>query len=129
DASGASSTVWVGILRIVFTSIRIWRSGRDWRLVGRRRPRERDIGQGRVTFGGFESSLSSKDPRRRCRMLSDDEIGRAWLAHRPYLIDLAFRMLGDIGAAEDVVQEVFFRLVQTPVGSVNDARGWLIVVT
>jgi RNA polymerase sigma-70 factor, ECF subfamily len=62
-------------------------------------------------------------------MLSDDEIGRAWSAHRPYLIDLAFRMLGDIGAAEDVVQEAFFRLVQTPVGTVNDARGWLIVVT
>ena len=62
-------------------------------------------------------------------MFSDDEIGRAWSAHRPYLIDLAFRMLGDIGAAEDVVQEAFFRLVQTPVGTVNDARGWLIVVT
>ena len=62
-------------------------------------------------------------------MFSDDEIGGAWSAHRPYLIDLAFRMLGDIGAAEDVVQEAFFRLVQTPVGTVNDARGWLIVVT
>jgi RNA polymerase sigma-70 factor, ECF subfamily len=62
-------------------------------------------------------------------MFTDQEIGRAWSAHRPYLIDLAFRMLGDIGAAEDVVQEAFFRLVQTPVGTVNDARGWLIVVT
>ena len=62
-------------------------------------------------------------------MFSDEEIGRAWMAHRPYLIDLAFRMLGDIGAAEDVVQEAFFRLVQSPPGSVNDARGWLIVVT
>jgi len=62
-------------------------------------------------------------------MFTDQEVGRAWSAHRPYLIDLAFRMLGDIGAAEDVVQEAFFRLVQTPVGTVNDARGWLIVVT
>ena len=62
-------------------------------------------------------------------MFSDEEIGQAWTAHRPYLIDLAFRMLGDIGTAEDVVQEAFFRLVQTPTGSVNDARGWLIVVT
>jgi RNA polymerase sigma-70 factor, ECF subfamily len=62
-------------------------------------------------------------------MFSDEEIGQAWTAHRPYLIDLAFRMLGDIGAAEDVVQEAFFRLVQTPPGSVNDSRGWMIVVT
>jgi RNA polymerase sigma-70 factor (ECF subfamily) len=62
-------------------------------------------------------------------MQSDDQIAEAWTAHRPYLIDLAFRMLGDIGAAEDVVQEAFFRLVQTPLGGVDDARGWLIVVT
>ena len=40
-------------------------------------------------------------------MQSDDQIAQAWTAHRPYLIDLAFRMLGDIGAAEDVVQEAF----------------------
>jgi RNA polymerase sigma-70 factor (ECF subfamily) len=62
-------------------------------------------------------------------MSLDDQIGQAWTAHRPYLIDLAFRMLADIGAAEDVVQEAFFRLVQTPLGGVDDARGWLIVVT
>ena len=30
-------------------------------------------------------------------MRSNDQIGQAWTAHRPYLIDLAFRMLGDIG--------------------------------
>ncbi len=62
-------------------------------------------------------------------MSSDYQIGQAWTEHRPYLLDLAFRMLGDIGAAEDVVQEAFFRLVQTPLGGVDDARGWLIVVT
>jgi len=33
-------------------------------------------------------------------MQSNDQISTAWTAHRPYLIDLAFRMLGDIGAAE-----------------------------
>jgi RNA polymerase sigma-70 factor (ECF subfamily) len=62
-------------------------------------------------------------------MSSDAGIGEAWTEHRPYLIDLAFRMLGDIGAAEDVVQEAFYRLVQTPLGGIDDARGWLIVVT
>jgi RNA polymerase sigma-70 factor, ECF subfamily len=58
-----------------------------------------------------------------------DQVSEAWRAHRAYLVDLAFRMLGDIGAAEDVVQEAFFRLLQAPVGDINDARGWLIVVT
>jgi RNA polymerase sigma-70 factor (ECF subfamily) len=58
-----------------------------------------------------------------------DQVSDAWRAHRAYLVDLAFRMLGDVGAAEDVVQEAFFRLLQAPVGAINDERGWLIVVT
>jgi RNA polymerase sigma-70 factor, ECF subfamily len=58
-----------------------------------------------------------------------DQVSDAWKAHRAYLVDLAFRMLGDIGAAEDVVQEAFFRLLQAPIGDINDERGWLIVVT
>src|SRR6202008_203184 len=37
--------------------------------------------------------------------------------------------LGDIGKAEDVVQEAFCRLLQAPTGDINDERGWLIVVT
>lgn len=62
-------------------------------------------------------------------MAVDRPIAEAWRAHRAYLVDMAFRTLGDIGAAEDVVQEAFFRLVQAPGGSINDERGWLIVVT
>ena len=58
-----------------------------------------------------------------------DQVSDAWRANRAYLVDLAFRMLGDVGAAEDVVQEAFFRLLQVPVGDINDERGWLIVVT
>ena len=58
-----------------------------------------------------------------------EEILQAWHAHRSYLIDLAFRMLGDIGAAEDVVQDAFSRLLRTSPGEIDDARGWLIVVT
>lgn len=57
-----------------------------------------------------------------------DQVSDAWRAHRAYLVDLAFRMLGDIGTAEDVVQEAFFRLLQVPIGNINDERGWLIVV-
>src|SRR5215467_12374250 len=59
----------------------------------------------------------------------DEQIIRAWNAHRPYLVDLAFRMLGDIGAAEDVVQDAFSRLLRAMPGEIEDERGWLIVVT
>lgn len=62
-------------------------------------------------------------------MASEERISQAWAAHRPYLVDMAFRMVGDIGAAEDAVQEAFFRLLQIPPGQVHDERGWLIVVT
>ena len=60
---------------------------------------------------------------------SHKEVIQAWQAHRSYLIDLAFRMLGDIGAAEDVVQDAFSRLLRTTPDEIDDARGWLIVVT
>jgi RNA polymerase sigma-70 factor, ECF subfamily len=59
----------------------------------------------------------------------DEQVVQAWNAHRPYLVDLAFRMLGDIGAAEDVVQDAFARLLRAPRGEISDDRGWLIVVT
>jgi RNA polymerase sigma-70 factor, ECF subfamily len=59
----------------------------------------------------------------------DEQVIQAWNEHRPYLVDLAFRMLGDIGAAEDVVQDAFARLLRAPRGEIDDARGWLIVVT
>src|SRR5919201_1561681 len=59
----------------------------------------------------------------------DATISQAYREHRPYLVDLAFRMLGDIGAAEDVVQDAFTRLLHVAPGEIADERGWLIVVT
>jgi len=57
------------------------------------------------------------------------KISQAYQDHRPYLVDLAFRMLGDIGAAEDIVQEALTRLMAAKLGEIEDKRGWLIVVT
>ena len=62
-------------------------------------------------------------------MSSEQSIGEAWRANHAYLVDMAYRMLGDVGAAEDAVQEAFFRLLREPPGRVDDERGWLIVVT
>ena len=59
----------------------------------------------------------------------DARFTEAWRLHRPYLVDLAFRMLGDIGEAEDVVQEAFTRRLRAGHGDIDDERGWLIVVT
>jgi RNA polymerase sigma-70 factor (ECF subfamily) len=57
------------------------------------------------------------------------KISRAYQDHRPYLVDLAFRMTGDIGAAEDIAQDAFSRLIRADLGEIEDERGWLIVVT
>jgi RNA polymerase sigma-70 factor (ECF subfamily) len=55
-----------------------------------------------------------------------DGFAQAWRDNRAYLVDLAFRMLGDVGEAQDVVQEAFARFVPD---EVDDPRGWLTVVT
>jgi RNA polymerase sigma-70 factor, ECF subfamily len=57
------------------------------------------------------------------------QVSDVWARHRPYLVGLAFRMLGDIGEAEDTVQEAFARLIAADVADIADARGWLTVVT
>jgi RNA polymerase sigma-70 factor, ECF subfamily len=53
----------------------------------------------------------------------------AWRAHRPYLVNLAYQMLGDIGDAEDVAQEAFLRFARAGIDSIEDVRAWLTVVT
>jgi RNA polymerase sigma-70 factor (ECF subfamily) len=58
-----------------------------------------------------------------------DRFADAWRTNHAYLVDLAFRMLGDVGDAEDVVQEAFTRLSGTQPGDIADDRGWLTVVT
>jgi RNA polymerase sigma-70 factor (ECF subfamily) len=52
----------------------------------------------------------------------------AWRDHRPYLVNLAYQMLGDVGEAEDVAQETFLRLARTEPAQIDDVRAWLTVV-
>ncbi|MGE2817546.1 RNA polymerase sigma factor SigI [Mycobacterium heidelbergense] len=60
---------------------------------------------------------------------SYDQITEAWRQHRPYLINLGYQILGDVGDAEDVAQEAFLRLSREDVDQLDDVRGWLTVVT
>jgi RNA polymerase sigma-70 factor (ECF subfamily) len=59
-------------------------------------------------------------------MSNSPEVEAAWRSHRPYLVNLAYQMLGDVGEAEDVAQEAFLRLSRT--SQVDDVRAWLTVV-
>src|SRR5690348_12280324 len=60
---------------------------------------------------------------------TDAQFDAVWRAHRPYLVNLAYGMLRDIGAAEDAVQEAFARLAQTDLATIENTRAWLVVVT
>jgi RNA polymerase sigma-70 factor (ECF subfamily) len=56
------------------------------------------------------------------------EFGRAWRDHRRHLLDIGFRMLGNLSEAEDAVQEAFARLARADLDQIDDVGGWLVVV-
>ena len=58
-----------------------------------------------------------------------DQVVEAWRRHRPYLVNLGYQILGDVGDAEDVAQEAFLRLSRANPTEIDDVRGWLTVVT
>jgi RNA polymerase sigma-70 factor (ECF subfamily) len=60
---------------------------------------------------------------------TEAQFAQVWRANHSHLVNLAFGMLGNIGAAEDAVQEAFSRLAKVTFDQIDDARGWLIVVT
>src|SRR5262249_20271737 len=81
--------------------------------------------------------LSSPVPSRKERSAVDEltaipstepAIDEIWREHRPYLLSVAFRMLGNIADAEDVVQDAFARMLRFDRSQINDVRGWLVVV-
>ncbi|MDV3125248.1 RNA polymerase sigma factor SigI [Mycobacterium sp. 21AC1] len=62
-------------------------------------------------------------------MTDSPMLEQAWREHRPYLVNLAYQMLGDIGYAEDLAQEAFLRLARNDHDGIEDVRAWLTVVT
>jgi RNA polymerase sigma-70 factor (ECF subfamily) len=58
-----------------------------------------------------------------------DQVIEAWRRHRPYLVNLGYQIIGDVGDAEDVAQEAFLRLSRADPNGIDDVRGWLTVVT
>jgi RNA polymerase sigma-70 factor (ECF subfamily) len=61
-------------------------------------------------------------------MSHSPSLDAAWRSHRPYLVNLAYQMLGDVGEAEDVAQEAFLRLSRADPSEIDDVRAWLTVV-
>jgi RNA polymerase sigma-70 factor (ECF subfamily) len=59
----------------------------------------------------------------------DALVAAAWREHYPYLVNLAYQMLGDVGDAEDCVQEAFMRLARADETQIDEPRAWLSVVT
>jgi RNA polymerase sigma-70 factor (ECF subfamily) len=51
-----------------------------------------------------------------------------WEAHRPAVFGAAYRILGSVHAAEDVVQEVWLRAAAADLSEVRDLRAWLVTV-
>jgi RNA polymerase sigma-70 factor (ECF subfamily) len=59
----------------------------------------------------------------------DGPLEAAWEEHRRYLLNIAYRLLGSLNEAEDMVQEAYVRLMRSDVDAIHDVRGWLVVVT
>lgn len=52
----------------------------------------------------------------------------AFEVHRPHLFDVAYRMLGSVAEAEDIVQEAWLRWAQAERDGVDDVRAFLTTV-
>ena len=61
-------------------------------------------------------------------MIESSGFNQAWSEHRRFLLDVAYRLLGSYGDAEDIVQEAFTRLLRTDLDPIEDVRAWLVVV-
>lgn len=51
-----------------------------------------------------------------------------WIQHRPAVFGVAYRLLGGVGDAEDVAQDVWLRAAAADLSGVEDLRAWLVTV-
>ncbi|MFE0676336.1 RNA polymerase sigma-70 factor [Streptomyces sp. NPDC058867] len=61
--------------------------------------------------------------------MSTDTVTDVFEDHRPVLLEVAYRMLGRVADAEDVVQEAWLRWTGADRSDVRDPRGFLVRVT
>jgi RNA polymerase sigma-70 factor (ECF subfamily) len=61
------------------------------------------------------------------RIPIDAALVGVWHDHHRYVLDVAYRMLGSVSEAEDVVQDAFARLLRADLARIDDVRGWLVV--
>jgi RNA polymerase sigma factor (sigma-70 family) len=62
-------------------------------------------------------------------MADGEWLAREFETHRGRLRSLAYRMLGSLNEADDVVQEAWLRLSRLPAGEVENLGAWLTTVT
>lgn len=72
--------------------------------------------------------MEPSEPAPSDRRVVDMQIARAWRDHRRHVLDIAYRMTGNLAEAEDVVQEAFMRLSKMDITAIEQVRGWLVVV-
>ncbi|GLZ77267.1 RNA polymerase sigma24 factor [Actinorhabdospora filicis] len=54
--------------------------------------------------------------------------GEQWSEHRPAVFGVAYRLLGTVTDAEDVVQDTWLKAASADLSEVRDLRAWLITV-
>ncbi|TNY35750.1 RNA polymerase sigma factor SigJ [Thermomonospora catenispora] len=57
-----------------------------------------------------------------------DRLAEEWDRHRPVVFGVAYRILGSVADAEDVVQDVWLRAASADLEGVRDLRAWLTTV-
>src|SRR3954453_17469102 len=58
----------------------------------------------------------------------EDPLGAEWDRHRPAVFGVAYRLLGRVADAEDVVPDTWLRAAGADLDKVEDLRAWLITV-
>jgi RNA polymerase sigma-70 factor (ECF subfamily) len=61
--------------------------------------------------------------------MSDDQLAREFAEHRPVLVGAAYRVVGSVSDAEDVVQEAWLRWAAIDHDDIRDPRAYLIRIT